>query len=238
MATMPAERVVVCLGDSNTQGQFSANYVDRLQTRWADLRFVNAGVNGQLAYNVGLRLDDVIAQRPDVVTLLVGTNDVNAQFDARWTARYRRQQRLPVEPTRAWYGEQIDTILTRLGDETDARLAVLDLPPLGEDLSSRMNHLVDEYNATLREVATGHGVPVLGLHERLVGLLPTDVPPPPYRGDLWLVFGSLLRHMILRQSWDAISARNGLTLLTDNLHLNDRAADVVADLIGEFLARG
>ena len=81
---MPAESLVVCLGDSNTQGQFSANYVKRLQDRWPGTRFINAGVNGQLAYNITQRLDEVVAQQPDVVTLLVGTNDVNAQFDASW----------------------------------------------------------------------------------------------------------------------------------------------------------
>ncbi len=230
---MPAESLVVCLGDSNTQGQFSANYVKRLQDRWPGTRFINAGVNGQLAYNITQRLDEVVAQQPDVVTLLVGTNDVNAQFDASWLARYRKQQRLPVDPTRSWFGEQIDVILTRLS-ETPARLAVLDLPPLGEDLASRMNQLVDQYNDTLRDVAAQHSVPVLPLHERLVALLP-EADPPPYAGDLWLVFRSMLRHAVLRQGWDSISARNGLTLLTDNLHLNDRSADVVADLISEFL---
>lgn len=229
---MSVVRVVVCLGDSNTQGQFSANYVKRLSA--PDTTFVNAGVNGQLAYNVAQRLDEVVARRPDVVTLLVGTNDVNAQFDAKWRARYRKQQRLPVDPTRQWYGEQIDAILTRLG-ETDARVAVLDLPPLGEDLASRMNRLVDDYNATLREVAAAHEVPVLPLHDRLVALLPPDANPPPYRGDIKLVFGSFLRHVVLRQDWNSISRRNGLTLLTDNLHLNDRSADVVAELVGEFV---
>lgn len=230
---MSTVRVVVCLGDSNTQGQFSANYVNRLSA--PDTTFVNAGVNGQLAYKVAQRLDEVVARKPDVVTLLVGTNDVNAQYDAKWRARYRKQQRLPVDPTREWYGEQIDEILTRMQSQTSARIAVLDLPPLGEDLTSRMNGLVAEYNATLREVAATHGVPVLPLDERLVALLPPDAHPPPYRGDIKLVFASFLRHVILRQSWDSISRRNGLTLLTDNLHLNDRSADVVAELVGEFV---
>ena len=66
-------------------------------------------------------------------------------------------------------------------------------------------------------------------------LLPPDAHPPPYRGDIKLVFASFLRHVILRQNWDSISRRNGLTLLTDNLHLNDRSADVVAELVGEFV---
>jgi hypothetical protein len=43
------------------------------------------------------------------------------------------------------------------------------------------------------------------------------------------------KHMVLRRSWDSIAADHGLVVLTDHLHLADRAADVVADLIGTIL---
>jgi hypothetical protein len=48
---------------------------------------------------------------------------------------------------------------------------------------------------------------------------------------------AILSHHILRRSWDDISGRNGLAVLTDHIHLNDRAAAVVADLIEESLSR-
>jgi lysophospholipase L1-like esterase len=229
--------LVACVGDSITRGQVSASYVDRLARRWAadGFHFRNLGVNGDLAYNVLQRLDAAIRVRPDVVTLLVGTNDVNAQFDAAWRDRYRRDQHLPVDPTRSWYGEQIDRILSRLRAETDARIAVLDIPPLGEDPDSRMNELVRAYNATLAEVAAAHGVPVLPLHARLLALLPPGHRPPPYTGDVRLVMKASFKHMVLRRSWDSIAADHGLVVLTDHLHLADRAADIVADLIGTIL---
>lgn len=150
--TAGTSRLVACLGDSITQGQVSANYVKLLERRWEPkgVRFVNAGVNGDLAFNVAQRLDPVIAQRPDVVTLLVGTNDVNSQFDDAWRARYRKEQKLPVDPTQAWYTEQVDQILRRVSSETDARVAVLTIAPLGENLDSRMNRLVDAFNAHRR----------------------------------------------------------------------------------------
>lgn len=236
-APCPTARLVVCLGDSITRGQVSSDYVARLQSRprATGTRFVNAGVNGDLAYNVAARLDGIVEQDPDIVTLLVGTNDVNAQYDDAWTARYRKDQRLPVPPTREWYAEQLAVVLDRLRDGTRARLAVLEIPPLGEDLSSRMNGLVEEYNNTLRAVASPRGLPVLPLHERLVALVPTDRPAPPYVGSTRTVMLAAARHLLLRQSWAAISRRNGLSVLTDHIHLNDRAADVVADLIEEFL---
>jgi lysophospholipase L1-like esterase len=232
-----ATTLVVCAGDSITQGQVSANYVNRLKDDWKQrgYQFVNAGINGQLAYNVAQRLDAIIACRPDVVTLLVGTNDVNAGFDAEWQQRYRRQQDLPIAPTMAWYRENIEAMLTRLRDETDARVAVIEIPILGEDLTSRMNALVDDYNAELRAVATAHEIPCLPLNAELRAALPVDHRPAPYEGSVSLVAKAAMGHLLLRRSWDDVGRRNGLALLTDHIHLNDRAAGVLADLISGFL---
>lgn len=232
-----AAREVVCAGDSITRGLASADYVSLLHDRLgpAGYRFVNAGVDGNLAWNVLRRLDEVIACRPDAVTLLVGTNDVNATYDARWARHYRRRQRLPATPSLEWYLRNVEAILDRLQNGTSARLVVLDLPPLGEDLSSTMNQRVREYNAALHAVTEGRGVPCLPLYGRLAALLPAGQRPPPYEGSLGLALRSTFQHLVLRRSWDEISAANGLTLLTDHIHLNDTAAAVVADLISGWL---
>jgi acyl-CoA thioesterase I len=126
-------------------------------------------------------------------------------------------------------------ILGRLRAETKAKLAVLTIPPLGENLNSRMNGLVDGYNDTLREVAARHEVDCLPLHDRLVEALDATRTPPPYTGNIRKVMTAGARHLIFRQSWNTVSRRNGLSLLTDHIHLNDRAAAVVADLISTFL---
>ncbi len=44
------------------------------------------------------------------------------------------------------------------------------------------------------------------------------------------------RHLVLGQSLDAISAGKGYVLLTDRIHLNSRAAGIVADAIADSLA--
>jgi hypothetical protein len=69
-------------------------------------------------------------------------------------------------------------------------------------------------------------------------MLPVGHQPPPYTGDRTPIVRAVLSHAVLRRSWDDISRRNGLTVLTDHLHLNDRAAAVVADLVEEVLTRG
>ena len=229
--------LVLCAGDSITHGVVSANYVEMLERRSAadGYEFVNAGVNGNLAYNLLQRLDDVIACRPDVVTILIGTNDVNATFSQEWEDTYRKEQQLPEKPTLAWYRLNVECIIDRLQSETDAQIALLDLPMLGEDLASDTNRRVVDYNAVLRAIATEKRVPCLPLRERLGALLPQNHAPSPYEGKKGPVLRVWIKHFMQRKSWNAVSADHGLELLTDHIHLNDRAAAVVAALIGDFL---
>jgi acyl-CoA thioesterase I len=229
--------LIVCAGDSITRGVVSANYVEMLEWQFAadGCEFVNAGVNGDLAYNLLQRTDDVVACRPDVVTVLIGTNDVNATFSQAWEDSYRKEQKLPEKPTLAWYRLNVERIIDRLQAETDAKIALLDLPMLGEDLASEMNRRVAEYNALLRAIATEKQVTCLTLHARLAALLSQNHTPPPYEGKKGPVIRAWIRHFMQRKSWDAVSADHGLELLTDHIHLNDKAAAVVAALIGDYL---
>lgn len=232
-----APRLVVCAGDSITRGQSSGDYVAELEKRFGPggTRFVNAGVDGDLAWNVLQRLDGIVAHRPDVVTLQVGTNDVLAALDPRHAALARRRKRVPRTPTLDWYRECLDAVLGRLRAGTPARLAVLDLPPLGEDLASEANRRVDAHAAVLREVAAAHAVPVLPLHERLLAMLPPGHRPPPWTGGVAGLLQATFTHLLLRRSLDEIGRRNGLAMLSDHVHLTERSAAVVADLVGEFL---
>lgn len=43
--------------------------------------------------------------------------------------------------------------------------------------------------------------------------------------------GSIIRHRIVGQSWDAIGRRRGLVLTTDTIHPGDRAAAVTTDRV-------
>jgi acyl-CoA thioesterase I len=235
-----AKRLVVCAGDSITRGQSSANWVDILQRRFAadGYQFVNAGTDGDPAWNVLQRVGDIVRCQPDAVTLQVGSNDVAATSGTWQENMYRRQQHLPQAPTLGWYTECVDEILTRLRSQTSARTAVLDIPMIGEDLTSDMNRRVDSYNQALRRVAAAHAAKYLPLHDRLASLLPAPHNPPPYRGRFGPMIRASLSHNILHRSWDRISASNGLIVLIDQVHLNDRAAALTADLVADFICPG
>jgi hypothetical protein len=66
---------------------------------------------------------------------------------------------LPVEPSSEWFGENIQSIASRLKRETSARVALCSLPPIGEDLSStepfqvELNRGIEKYSSIIRDVA-------------------------------------------------------------------------------------
>lgn len=59
----------------------SGNCADILKEKFKDrFKFINAGINSHLAYNLFIRLDKVIKCSPAKITILIGTNDVNSSL--------------------------------------------------------------------------------------------------------------------------------------------------------------
>ena len=236
-------KTVVCFGASLTAGTVSFNYLDLLGERrsLAGFQFLNHGVNGDLAWNGLERLDRVIAERPDFVAILIGTNDVNATLSERNLRQYKAFNHLPTEPTLTWYECNLGTIVQRLKHETHARLALLSLAVIGEDLEHEANRKIELYNDVIRRVARKENLAYLPLHERIVAYLHehegerAELPPRLEYGDGLHNTGNALALHATGLSWDEVSRRNGLLVTTDCLHLNSVGAAMIADLIEAWL---
>jgi lysophospholipase L1-like esterase len=235
---------VVCFGASLTAGTVSCDYVELLRGRpaLADFRFLNQGVNGDLAWNGLQRLDRTIAQRPDFFTLLIGTNDVNATLSERNRLRYLAFNHLPVRyPDLPWYEENLRQIVERVRRETKASIALLSLAVIGEDLEHEANRRLERYCEAIRRVAREQNTAYLPLHEKMVNYLREHdadraaLPPRlPYRDGLTNV-GTATALRASGLSWNEISRRNGLLLTTDCLHLNSVGGGMIADMIEGWL---
>ncbi len=106
---------IVFLGDSITHGgHYLASFQNALWCLMPEknLSFFNAGVSGDVAAHALERLDaEVIAQKPNVVTILLGMNDAGYQaFNEELLANYRRD---------------MTAIVKRLREETEAKLVLL-----------------------------------------------------------------------------------------------------------------
>jgi lysophospholipase L1-like esterase len=230
---------VVSVGCSITRGQVSVDYVELLRQRFRaqPYSFTNRGVNYDLAYNVLNRLDQVIADDPDVVTVLVGTNDANSTLGESNRRLVTWLKRLPTRPTADWYRENLTAIVHQLRQRTHARIALLSLPVIGEELDSTPIRRAREYSAIVREVATANDVAYLPLYERQTEHLRAHnhAPGTRYRAGLSLSSTASIQHFMLRRSFDTIAVRRGLQLTTDTIHQNSRGASLIADVIEEHL---
>ena len=243
-----SQRRLVCVGDSLTHGNMSASYVEPLAARLAGAFYqpgwqvLNAGINADLTETLLARLDDVIRARPTAITLLIGSNDVNATLSAAGLNQYRRLGKLrgPARPSVATFEANLTTIVRRLRAETSAPLALLSLPPISEDLDHEANRRAELYSQLIKQIAQREGVAYLPLRERLLAELRARPGRPRARHEQTtrLVRLALLRHYALGQSWDRIATSHGCRFLTDNLHLNAAGARIVEELIAEWLATG
>jgi lysophospholipase L1-like esterase len=232
-------KVVVCLGDSITHGSVSCNYVDELSRRLSakGFIFVNAGINGELAFNALLRVKEVAACDPDYVTVLIGTNDANATTSKEKEEISVQDMKLPKKPDRAWYRENMKEICRKLKSVTRAHIALISLPPMGEDRNDAAYRLAAEYSVIIKEVAREEKVGYLPLNESMNEFLKGRKLPLPhdFKETETLMYKAIVQHYLLRQSYDEISTSNGFMVLSDFLHLNCTGAGMVADLVENFV---
>jgi len=221
------------------RGQVSVSFVDILRQRLSEDRFhlVNAGVNGDLVYNVLKRLDAVLTRKPDFVVILVGTNDVNATLTPRMTQGYRLWKGLPQQPRPEWYRANMLSIIRFLKEETRARIAVTSHPVLGEEMASVANDRIRNYSAILFQLAMQEGITYLPLYERQEEYLRRIGRDSgrPHDADSMLMWTSIFRHYVFRRDFESIARENGFALTTEGLHLNEAGAAIMADLVETFL---
>jgi lysophospholipase L1-like esterase len=237
---LAGKRVVSCLGASMIHGRVSFDIVAALEQRLGSgYQVVNAGLNGDLAWNARQRLPQVIECDPDYVIVLVGSNDVVAALHPKAEARYRRAKKLPVRPSLQWYRENLRGIVIELRSRTRAKIAVCSLPPLGEALDSSANQRIAQYNEVVREVAHETGCDYLPVHEALRDALASAAPAVPrrYDGSPWPLVRGIFGRYVLGLDYDAIGARQGYAILSDGIHLGARAGALVVERFEAFVRR-
>lgn len=234
-------KVVACLGDSHTQGTMAHNFVNDLAAQMGNkgYDFMNAGVNGDLVYNVLSRIDDIIDCHPDYIIILIGTNDILARLSKSNELHFELKKQLPQKPSEAWFIQNLRTLIDQLKKKTTAELAILSLPLISEDSHSVAFKSAIEYSQQIQQVAKEKEITYLPLNERQLEFYETHRPkvhkaviktPLAY-------FIPCFKHYILKKSWEEISQEAGLTLTIDTVHQNKIAAQMIEQLIVDFLEK-
>lgn len=227
--------IVVCFGDSNTHGNVSYNWVENLEKNLPDFQFVNAGRNSDLTFTLLHRIEDVIACKPNFINVLIGTNDLNATFAKPSLKRYQKMGRLSdgEVPSIVSFKRNYEEIVDRLSGETQAKISLMSLPLMGENLESEENKSVAAYNSIIKEIAEKNDLNYLPLFEQQWAYLENNPSQTKYKfkSYFYLLNVSIMKHYWLGKSWDEISLSNKTKLSPDFLHQNSVSGKMIAELV-------
>ena len=237
------KKVVVCAGDSITHGNMGANYVDMLSGTLGNqaFYFFNAGINADLTFTLLRRIDDIVACQPQYITLLIGTNDLNATMSPSLLNSYRSLHKITPDeiPTFETFKTNYQKIIECLKTRTKAQIAVCSLPIISEDLAHQINIDADQYSAFLKDLCAEQQLTYLLVRERMKDYLKeiNKKLGTPYHQTTLLMNVGVMRHYLFGTSWDTISNAHGNALSYDNLHLNNRGAEIIMDCVTVFLSK-
>jgi lysophospholipase L1-like esterase len=119
------QRIIACIGDSLTHGNIGQSWVDYLRQEFPNDVFLNEGINGNTAWQVIQRLDPILQCKPDLIILMIGTNDALGSFDINSGLRYKKNNELPEVPTFEKYKKHFNELIEKIGLQSKIAICTL-----------------------------------------------------------------------------------------------------------------
>jgi len=237
----PNKKIIACIGDSLTHGNIGQSWVDYLREEFPNDIFLNEGINGNTAWQVLQRLDPILKCKPDLIILMIGTNDALGSFDIDSGLRYKKNNNLPEVPSFEKYKEQLLELIDKIG--LSSKVVICTLPPIGENMDSEANKHVNKFNDYIELVATQKNISLLTVSDALW----SDINSRTYSLKLEYnpkaipllrrIFGGIFHHYLFKKSWDDIAKAKGQWILFDQIHLNERGAKVVYKIAKNIISK-
>lgn len=119
-----------------------------------------------------------------------------------------------------------------------AKIGLISIPIIGEDLTDPVLNHSKLHAEIIKEISKQQETYYMGLNERMIEYIKENPSNPRYKYEagLKLVIRGTISHLSGR-TWKKIAERNGLSLLTDLIHLSPKGARLVSDFIENFIER-
>ena len=236
------KKIIACIGDSLTHGNIGQNWIDYLRKEFPNDVFLNEGINANTAWQVIQRLDPILQCQPDLIILLIGTNDALGSFDINSGLRYKKNNELPEVPTLEKYKEHLNELIEKIGIQS--KIAICTLPPIGENVNSEVNKHVNLFNDYIKLIANQKNLSLLPVSDALWSEINSRTYPIKLDFNLKAmplmlkrILGGIFHHYLFKKSWNDISRAKGQWILFDQIHLNERGAEIVYKLAKDFIAK-
>jgi len=235
-----AGRVIACIGDSLTHGNIGDCWVENLRREFPEDVFLNEGINGDVVWQVQQRIKPILDCKPDLVLLMIGSNDAMASFDNDSGKRYKHNNKLPEIPTFNSYQKLLPELIDSLSDVS--KIALCTIPPIGENKDSEINNHVNKFNEFIELTAKNKNIKLLPVSKLLWDDLSTRTYPfksdydPNPNPIIRRIYGGLVHHYIFKKSWDDLAKSKGQWLLFDQIHLGERGAKIVFNIAKKYIS--
>jgi lysophospholipase L1-like esterase len=236
-------------GDSLTEGMVGESYLERVAKALYSGRYglkgevLNAGRGGDTATSLLRRIGPTLDRhQPQWAILAVGSNDVWFQWLSThsvgwWLWLQYRGLRFGQTPTTDL--DEFASVYLALIDQvrhSGARVLVCTVSPVGERLSTPVNHHAARLNGVIKRVAADHFVPVADVWQAFVEELARLPSHSGYLPSEWL-FTWAGRRRTQETRPDDLAQRRRLHLTCDGIHLNSRGATLWAETVLAALVR-
>jgi lysophospholipase L1-like esterase len=235
------QRVIACIGDSLTHGNVGQSWVEYLRNEFPNDIFLNEGINGNTVWQVLNRLEPILTCKPDIVILMIGTNDALGSFDKNSGLRYMRNYNLPEAPTFEKYKDQLLELIERLSEVPE--IAICTIPPIGENNDSLVNIHVKRFNEFIESIAKQNNINLLPVSNNLWSDISSRTYPllndynPKAIPLMRRIFGGIFHHYIFKKTWNMIAIAKGQWILFDQIHLNERGAQIVFKVVKNYISK-
>jgi lysophospholipase L1-like esterase len=219
---------IAFLGNSLVEGSYGGNFVAQVAARLPQHTIINAGQNGNTILNLLARLDDVLAQEPDIMMVFCGGNDAISYSQPDTRRYYERVMKVPdgvVTPDQ--FHMRFRDLLTRI--QAAQVITYVGLSPMEHNpaVAETMHH----YNQIAAEVCASLNIATMDL---MAALQPAHIPnrPPLSQKTINLIGQRVSSGW---KDYEAEREQGGYTYSFDGLHLTPETAERVADMVIQFL---
>jgi lysophospholipase L1-like esterase len=233
-------RIIACIGDSLTHGNIGDCWVESLRDEYPEDTFLNEGINGDVVWQVQQRIEPILACKPDIVILMIGSNDAMASFNKHSGERYKHNNNLPEVPTFESYQRLLPELLDSLSDIPN--IALCTIPPVGENPDSDINQHVKMFNDFIELTASNKNISLIPVSSFLWDDLSSrtyqlrkDYDPKVFP-IIKRIYGGMFHHYIFKKTWNDVAKSKGQWILFDQIHLNERGAQLVLNLVKKYIS--
>lgn len=172
--------IIFCAGDSLTEGGYPPYLRRMMQREGVSVRLANYGrsgdTSGQYLAFLSENEDRLKEERPDIVLITLGTNDLRTDHDFTSTGDFRRNLLAIIEKFRTFRSR--DGRIPRIFLSTIPPIPPDDLPNFDQGSARRVD---TDINPAVRDIAAESGLPAVDLHSALSDrpdLMPGVHPSP------------------------------------------------------------